>query len=458
MLTHSVRRLGGLLLLAGGIASVFLFGTATAFAADPGYPIWTRSYTGRGSVQWFSHVAACPNGDIVVAGGSVVAGHSHLVVSRYSAGGKRLWVKVGGLAGTADDRPVALAVDGLGNVVVASEHRIDIATSQYLVVKYSSAGRRVWKRYIDGGAGSYNDPSDLVLDAAGNAYITGQATLAGPFVASLTAKLRAANGTVAWKRTFSGINVLTNGRSLAVDGRGYVYVVGSGDRGDGKYEVVTVKLKPSGAVNWTREAPGGATEDTRGQRVALGPLGRLYVVGQTSAGTPSYTHLIIKYTTAGTEKWRGTYDAPYGTLDTIDDLRTDRFGNAFITGTVGSLGLVPTHSFLVRWTPGGSRWIYETPSAALEATALRAVVPDQSGGCYVAGTLTVASFTPESIAMGYLARISKAGTVRWQRLLASADTDTYVQDLSLCRGGLCLAGDTFVGPGGRPAIVVKCAR
>jgi hypothetical protein len=410
---------------------------ATALAVDPGSPLWTRTYGGAQN-QDFMLAAGCPGGDVVVAGVAEKTGNK-VVVGRYSSSGARRWLKVIDATGTSVDVPVGLAVDGNGNAVVACRRDVGAASS-FLVCRYLANGRRSWKRTFDSGAGGANYPLALVLGTSGDAYVTGRTTLQGAVLGSLTARLRARDGKVVMRRALSGAHTLGLGKSLVVDAGGNVYAGGSGDRGDGRDEMVTVKIKPGGQVAWVHEVPGAGTDRTTAEDIALGAGGRLYVAGTSSPAGPNRTLLVVQYSTAGAERWRDTYDVPGGNLDTPSAVTTDRSGNLFVVGAAGMSGPSPMHAFAARWTPSKGRWVYVKPDADTNGTYFQGVVADQAGGCWAGGTYSFANGTPGGLGGLYAARVTRSGGLRWEQVQLQVGRSLSGKGLAACGGGLAIPG------------------
>jgi hypothetical protein len=413
---------------------------ATALAADPGNPLWTRLYGNAGNQRW-EHVAACPNGDLLVAG-RTDQGTQHLLVGRYSPGGAKRWVKVIDAAATGDDTPMELLSDGAGNAVVLAGRALS-GGSQTLVCKLSAKGRVLWKKVLDGGAGGYNSPRDLALDAAGDAWVTGGWTTAGPVQGSCTMRLRARDGKVIAQRLLSGTHTLDLGLSLTVDGTGNVYVTGSGDRGDGTNETVTVKLRPNGTVVWTAEAPAAGAYRSAGNEIALAGS-RLYVVSAVGPSGPSNTIFAFKYSTAGVLQWSDELNVPADVMDTVRAATTDRHGNLFVCGDSGPAGPMDW-GFVARWTPTKARWLWAKPDTDTAMSSADGVVADQAGGCWLAGSYTIANHTAYSMGCVWSARISKSGGTRWEQLQAGVGVDLYGYDLARCSGGLAIPGLVVTG-------------
>ena len=437
-----------LLVLGAGLA-------AAALAVDPGSPLWTRVYGGSGN-QSFRYAAGCPGGDVVAAG-ATRTDKTHLVVARYTASGARRWVKVVAASSVADDQPVEILTDRDGNAVVLGVRQL-AAASQFLVCKLSPRGRVVWRRTLDGGVGGSNAPGGLALSAAGDVWVTGGVTLTGPATGSLTVKLRARDGKELARRVLTGPKTLHFGMSITVDGAGNAYVTGYGDRGDGYHELIAAKLRPGGSVAWLKEVAAAGNVHADGASVALAGS-RLYVVAQVGPNAPVDTILVLKYTTAGVEQWRDALDVPSNEMDSADAVATDRYGNLFVAGASRETGPRP-HAFVARWTPSKARWLLADPDGSDFTSSYVGVVPDQSGGCWVAGARSLAPLTEYRSNALYTARVSKSGSPRWEQLQLSVDKDINTRALAACAGGLAVVGtlDPRDGPADSDARITMIRR
>src|SRR5215813_9460805 len=69
--------------------------------------------------------------------------------------------------------PVAMAVDGSGNVYVAGSLSWTNGASDYLTVKYDLNGTQLWAQSYDGPSNAVGVAKALAIDGAGDIYVTG---------------------------------------------------------------------------------------------------------------------------------------------------------------------------------------------------------------------------------------------------------------------------------------------
>lgn len=189
------------------------------------------------------------------------------------------------------------------------------------VIRFSTAGARVWATYIHGA----NALNNLQCDAAGNSFMTGCSnstqfiTSAGAFQTTRTGGHDAviikmlANGSLGWS-TFIGGTSNDLGQGLTYDGAGSVYLTGQTFSNNfpvttGAYQTTfgggsdafVARFDTSGARIWCTYM-GGSTSQF-GHGCITDPNGFVIVTGETGTGFPT-TNGVVQQTFPG-----GTYSA-----------------------------------------------------------------------------------------------------------------------------------------------------
>ena len=274
-----------------------------AGATGSGYA--TVKYNSDGVEQWATNrrnllnygevptdIAVDDDGNVYVTGDSYGENsvREYLTV-KYNSDGAQQWeAHYKGLSNDQEDVPLAIGVDDFGNVYVTG--RSSSADTQNLhddfaTIKYDATGAELWvARYNGSGTGiSYDEATDLEVDAERNCYVTGQSN--GEYA---TIKYDT-DGNEQWVARFDGTpeGHTDMPTDLAVDKDGNVYVTGVG-MPDNYGEYVTVKYDATGSLLWVaRRRPGIEAS------LAIDKVGNVYVNGYD---------VTIKYDAQGREVGR----------------------------------------------------------------------------------------------------------------------------------------------------------
>lgn len=186
----------------------------SAIRADP---LWVRSYNGpNSSYDEVQAIGVDYSGNVIVSGFSGLSGNDEeFVTIKYRPDGDTAWLRHFN-PGTGLDGATALAVDRSGDVIVTGY--IGDPSSAYgdwVTIKYSSAGESLWASVYD--LGDEDRPSPIVVDSAGNSYITGQAGSLNCF--DFTVVKYDPNGNEVWVFSYDG-GENDFGNAVAVDNHG----------------------------------------------------------------------------------------------------------------------------------------------------------------------------------------------------------------------------------------------
>jgi hypothetical protein len=245
--------------------------------------------------------------------------------------------------GPTDSEDVAqkITTDNSENVYVAGTScslNDGCATSTYTIVKYNGQGNQLWQAQYSGGV--FNQLNALAVDGAGNVYVTGYSSSAGPYRAD-TVKYDS-NGQQLWVARYDAGGIEDRANALALDASGNVFVTGISclnvDCSESGF--LTVKYDTNGAQLWSRlynnngqYGPTGAPYPHGATALGIDDLGNTYVMGpSTNPISQSYylDYAIVKYNTAGDQIWVNRYDS--GTYDIPNAVAVDGSGSVYVTG------------------------------------------------------------------------------------------------------------------------------
>jgi uncharacterized repeat protein (TIGR01451 family) len=387
----------------------------TKYQAD-GTPVWTNEF-GSGSLVHDVLADARLNaaGEVfllVAAAGST----TNFVTLKYLADGTPAWTNRFDSGG--DDQPVALAVDGAGDVYAsgaAPDLLQEVPRKDYLTIKYSGAGAPLWTNRTD--RSGYDDVPAALVAAGGAVFLTGEG-YDGDYHAAFTVKIDATAGTNVWTAEFGhdGQSLESaHGRGIGVDAGGNVLI--AADQGfSGVVRLAVVKYDGSGAGVWTNAYLRTPGADSHVRGFALDSAGNALLTGDTyngldtdfstlkihgATGTNVWLnhldrdgsgsgeepaalivtsadavivtghtldnsgkdHLTVKYASSGAPVWTNRYDSA-GSMSPDDAafaLAADANGSVFVTGQSDTL--VRTVKYATAPSPGANQVVASTAGA-----------------------------------------------------------------------------------------------
>ena len=220
------------------LGNIFVTGTSLRSDTDNDYVTikynasgveqWVARYDGTGNYRDGAQAMVIDNvSNVYVTGHSIGSGtDDDFATVKYNASGIEQWVARYNGPGNALDNARAIAVDNSGNVYVAGFSDGSGTEFDYAIVKYDSLGVEQWVARYDGPANFYDEPRAMVIDNAGNSYITGYSIDVATTEDYATVKYNA-SGIEQWVARYDGpVNLCDDATAITVDNSGYVYVTG----------------------------------------------------------------------------------------------------------------------------------------------------------------------------------------------------------------------------------------
>jgi len=243
--------------------------------------------------------------------------------------GNTLWGPAS-YAGGEFASPYQTLADGAGNVLLLGY--TDEMPGGAFVIKYASAnGAVIWGPTILQDV----QPLRMVLDAAGNALVTGWSYSASFTYVARTARISGSDGGIDWDVTYDTAQQGDIARALAVDGDGNAILVG--DTTDNNYEFSWFVVKyaaADGSVMWGPWAgPAGHPV-----AVAVDEGDDVFVTGDGAFPTPKMTTYKLEGAD-GSVAWGPALVQGSGNyFDQGEALAVDEAGDVFVGGVVYNLG------------------------------------------------------------------------------------------------------------------------
>jgi Beta-propeller repeat len=426
--------------------STYLGGTGADFALDVDVDVagnaYITGYTFSPDFPTVDPMQPAPGGNMA----------SDVFVTKLNPKGSAL-VYSTYLGGNGSEQALGIEVDREGNAYLTGyTSSLDFPTMNPLqpafagfqdvfVTKLNPAGSAlIYSTYL--GGSSLEQGQGLAIDRLGNVYLTGS-TISSDFPTmnplqpvlltfqdAFVAKLNSAGSALVYS-TYLGGNDFDDGRDIAVDRRGNVYLVGwtfsidfptanplqpgLADSGPARLgDAFVTKLDASGTAFIYSTYFGGNSQDI-GNAIALDAHDNVYVTGSTiSTIFPTMNPLqpslrlgndafVAKLDRSGSALHYSTYLGGSG-LDEGIGIAVDARGNAYVTGRTNATDfpilnpVQPTpppsslNAFLSKLKPDGSGFVYSTHLGGTTTDLGEGIAVDIRGNAYVVGSTSSADF------------------------------------------------------------------
>jgi hypothetical protein len=200
------------------------------------------------------------------------------------------------------------------------------ATHQdYLTIKYNSHGVQQWAQRFAGSGTQWDWAWGVVVDHAGNAYVTGQSCETG-----------------------------------------------------NDYDIVTLKYNPQGTLSWLARYDGPAGLYDKGYALDLDPQGNIYVTGTSCSGGQNYDFVTIKYNSAGQQQWSIRYSSPSNLHDWPVEVVADAHHRVYVAGTsemAGYPSLGPLETTVIKYNQTADGDLVTTAAPIISPTETLTATP-----------------------------------------------------------------------------------
>ncbi|NOS84012.1 MAG: T9SS type A sorting domain-containing protein [Ignavibacteria bacterium] len=373
---------------------------------------WEKRYNGTGNdYDEATSIYVDGAGNIYVAGASTGSGSGKdFTVVKYNSDGLTQWVGRYNGPGNGDDDAYLVKVDNAGNVYVSGASTGSGSGLDYCVVKYNSAGVQQWASRYNGPGNATDEVYSLQIDNAGNVYITGYSNGGATGDDMCTIKYNSA-GVQQWfkRHNESPFNYDDYGNSIVIDNAGNSYVTGAVTRMNSDLDYFTVKYDANGSQVWFVFYNGPGNSEDFPSSNAIDAAGNIYVTGYSIGNGTSRDYCTIKYNNAGTQQWIQRYDGPDG-WDEAWNVILDPSGNVYVTGNSAGVGTGDDYCTIKYNNSGAQQWVARYTGPDSSNDYCNWVAPDANGNVYVTGIVGDGAGNPQNIVtIGY----NSAGVQQW---------------------------------------------
>ncbi len=254
---------------------------------------WAKEYNNplnSGDIAYY--IKTDLNRNVYVTGTSTAlsTGSDYLTI-KYTPNGDSSWVARYSGTTAINEIPQGFAVDKNGNVYVTGFSRGPSNSTDFATIKYNTNGVQQWVAIYDS-TGGQDIPEDLEADDAGNVYVTGRTRINSSYNDFATIKYNSA-GIRQWVAIYDNVPESRDdyGYDLVLDALGNVYVTGNSQESGTNRDALTIKYNNSGIQQWVARYDETNSEETLG--IVLDESNNIYTTGHSTGVNSDY--LTIKY-------------------------------------------------------------------------------------------------------------------------------------------------------------------
>jgi hypothetical protein len=475
---------------------------------------WAKNYGGSGANARAYGIAVDSAGDVYLGGyfGNAdlstpaltqIGNNDAFAFKLASLDGTTTWTKKYGGSG-ANVYGNSIAVDSTGTHVylggtfeganLTTPALTRIGAKDAFAIKLDATGDTTLSLNPGGAVviGIVNVTSSAV-DSTGNVYITGNIdSTTNTFTLGSTTLTRIGNqdafaamldsgGTVLWAKNFGGIGAVVNGKSIAVDSTGNVYVGGYYNSAElttppltnrlGNTDAFAIQLDSVGNITWSQHY-GGTGANTYGNSIAVNGTG-VYLGGSFGGNhltNPGLTKIgnddafAIKLdSTTGTPTWAknfgGSAGSTYGNSIAVDSAGNVYLGGHFrVTNLTDSVAQIlqtrigARDAFAIKLNSSGTTVWGKNFGGSSASAYGNSVAVDSAGNVYLGGSYessrltTPPDLTPinASDSDAFAFKLDSTGTTVWARNFGgSAGAYTYGNSIAVDSTGNVYLGGYF---------------
>jgi hypothetical protein len=326
------------------------------------------------------------SGNIYVTGSSIEGlGGFDFCTIKYTSSGLISWLQIYNGPGNGDDRSKNIVLDNSGNVYISGTSRGSGTEDDFCTIKYNSSGVQQWVRRYNGPASFSDNAMCMVIDIAGNVYISGYSIGIGTSSDYCTIKYNS-SGVQQWVQRYNGPgNDDDNVYSMDIDISGNIYVTGTTYSSSSSSDFCTIKYNPSGVQQWVKIYNGTANGTDRPNSITVDDSDNVYVTGCSGGNTSTLDYCTIKYNSSGTQQWVKKYNGPGNDADEAYSAAVDVSGNVYVTGSSSGIGTGQDYCTVKYNASGVQQWVvrYNGPGNNFDSPC--SIIVNNSGNVYITG-------------------------------------------------------------------------
>jgi uncharacterized delta-60 repeat protein len=270
----------------------------------------------------------------------------------------------------------------------------------YTIIKYNQEGVEQWAAFYNSPANQNDELHATTLDDSGNIYVTGASFNQNYSTDLKTVKFNS-DGIFQWEASFNGSGDYDDdGRDIAIDNEGNIFVIGWSANSNFMPEYVTLKYDSSGTLLWSASYDGEMGYENYANALTLDSLGNVLVTGSSMNANGMFDYATVKYDTNGNEEWVAIYDSPVEKDDQANGITVTE--NSIWVMGLSEKGPSDYDYSVIKYDYSGNEQIivnYNGPGSSVDQTTKLAF--SESGYLYAIGSSLTAATNKDFLTVKY---------------------------------------------------------
>jgi hypothetical protein len=315
----------------------------------------------------------------------------------------------------AADFSRGVVIDAAGNSYVTGTanngSNFDIVT-----VKYDPNGNQLWSHTYNGTFGGWDDARGLRLDSQGNVLVGGFTQTGLTDYDFVALKINGLNGGQMWAYVHPGSANFDECRAVEIDGNDNFIITGARENSSTAHQFMTVSLNTNGVPNWSNTFPASTSTRHVANAITIDENNDVFIAGESWGGASNLDFRVLKLNGAnGAQAWTNTYDGN-GLIDVPKSIAVDADDNVIVTGTCYINVTIEEEITTVKFNSAGAfQWAQQYGGTALTYDTPNYVTTDNLNNVYVAGRV-------RNLGNGedfFIGKYSPAGNLEWDYVYQS---------------------------------------
>jgi hypothetical protein len=288
------------------------------------------------------------------------AGNFDITTVKYSPSGAQVWVRIFDRGIGDNDEGRSLVLDANANVYIVGNSRGNGTSTDIVTIKYDSSGTQLWASYFNGAANGFEEGRSIAVNSSGDVFVCGLTSDVNFYFDAVTVKYNS-SGTQQWAQIYNGvISGSDELLDLAIDASSNVYVTGNTESSSANFDVLTIKYNSAGAQQWLMTYNGPASSGDYGKAITLDLNNNVIVASYSFENNQWFDMLTIKYSNSGSQLWTARYNHAANRYEEAWDVKCDAAGFIYVVGQGQASGnnSTPPDCVTLKYSPaGGQVWV-----------------------------------------------------------------------------------------------------